>query len=393
MKDCLNILKTISYSILIIVISIVSILLLKRLDSFLNFKNFQSILSIVIGIVLLAIGFILRLWAGYLFYQKNLKIISFKAQEHLIQSGPYRFSRNPLYIGIFTIYLGLALIFGSVSSVFTFVLILLFWNSRLDSEEKQLETKFGSKYLEYKNKVPRWLGIKFMKQDTPIDTTYYHRFKIIIGSHVWRFYLRWAYRKCIEDFSKLDFRADFNKQDFTALLCGVGNETTADEFIKFVIAKNKKARIIIIDIGAEQIRAVLKLVQSKYPSLNVDIKQINALELPSFLPSKSIDWLETDGFLEYFDKSNLHKLLNIWRILLKDNGFITIREPASDGEIGELIDYFRILIAKKWLGVIIYRHTKIELEKILNEHQFSFISGSTALPTFKRYSIIKTHGK
>lgn len=393
MKNYLNILKTLSYSILIIVISIFAILLLRRLDSFFSFKNFQSIHSIVIGIVLLTIGFILRLWAGYLFYQKDLKIISFKAQESLIQSGPYRFSRNPLYIGIFTIYLGLALVFGSVSSVFSFVLILLFWNLRLDSEEKQLETKFGSEYLEYKNKVPRWLVIKFRKPDVSTDTIYYHRFKIIIGSPVWRFYLRWAYRKCIDDLSKLDFRADFNRQGFTALLCGVGNETTADEFIKFVIRRNKNGKIIIIDIGAEQIKAVTKLVQNKYSSLDITIKQMDALELPSFLPNKSIDWIETDGFLEYFDKSDLHKLLNIWRISLKGNGFITIREFASDGGIGELIDYFRILIAKKWMGITLYKHTKIELEKTLNEHKFSFISGSTALPTFKRYSIIKTHDR
>lgn len=232
-----------------------------------------------------------------------------------------------------------------------------------------------------------------MTQNISPDTIYYNRWKIVIGSRTWRLYLRWAYQKCIDDFSKLDFRVDFNKKDFTALLCGVGNETTADEFIKFVITKNKKARIIIIDIGAEQIRAVTTLVRSKYSSLNIDIKQINALELSSFLPRKSIDWIETDGFLEFFDTENLRDLLDIWRKILKQEGFITIREPASDGIIGNLIDQLRIRIAKQWLGVTIYNHTKTELEIMFKKHKFMFISSSTLLPTFRRYSLIKIHDK
>lgn len=230
-----------------------------------------------------------------------------------------------------------------------------------------------------------------MNENIFTTTTYYRRFKIVIGTPVWRVYLRWAYRKCIDDLSRLNFTPNFNKKDFTALLCGVGNEATADEFINFVITKNKEARIIIIDIGKQQIDAVTKLVQKKYASLNIKIKQTNALELASFFPNSSIDWIETDGFLEYFDKSNLTTLLNIWRKLMKEDGFITMRECASNGAIGAVIDCIRILIAKKWLGVSLYKHTKKELERILNEHQFLFVSGPTLLPTFRTYSVIKAH--
>lgn len=215
----------------------------------------------------------------------------------------------------------------------------------------------------------------------------------MIGSRLWRLYLRWAYRRCIEDLRKLNFRADFNKKDFTALLCGVGNEVTADEFIKFVITKNLKAKIIIIDIGSEQIRAVTKMVRSKYPTLDIDIKQINALELLSFLPGSSINWIETDGFLEFFNTDNLRDLLGVWKTLLKQEGFITIREPASDGMIGKIIDHLRIRIAKLWLGVTLYNHTKAELEKMFRDHKFMFTSKSTLLPTFRRYSLIKIHSK
>lgn len=227
------------------------------------------------------------------------------------------------------------------------------------------------------------------KIDNSTEPIFYRRFKIIIGTPLWRVYLRWAYRKCIDDLRQLNFIPDFNKEVFTCLLCGVGNETTADEFIKFATLKNKKAKIIIIDIGDAQIKAVKKLIKDKYPSLDIKIKQINALDLTSFIQNNNINWIETDGFLEYFDTAKLHNLLSIWNKILSHDGFITLRETASNGFAGKVIDHLRVWIAKKWLGVTIYIHTRKSLEKIFQKHQFKFISGTTFLPTFRRYSLIK----
>lgn len=126
--------------------------------------------------------------------------------------------------------------------------------------------------------------------------SYYRKFRIVIGAPPWRIYLRWAYKKCIEDLNKLNFKPNFNKKDFTCLLCGVGNETTADEFIKFVIKRNSKSKIIIIDIGEEQIKAVERLVKNNYQNLNIKIKKIDALKLDTLLGKYSLDWIETDGF-------------------------------------------------------------------------------------------------
>lgn len=156
-KELYSITKSLLYSIWITALSMISVLILERIDIFLNINNFRSNLSVTIGLIFSVIGFIIRLWAGFLFYEKGLKIISFKPQEHLIQSGPYGFSRNPLYIGIILIVLGSALIVGSVSGVIASVFVFLFWNSSLGDEEKQLERRFGNGYIEYKNKVSRWL--------------------------------------------------------------------------------------------------------------------------------------------------------------------------------------------------------------------------------------------
>lgn len=219
--------------------------------------------------------------------------------------------------------------------------------------------------------------------------SYYKKFRIVIGTPFWKIYLRWAYKTCIEDLNKLNFISNFNKDNFLALLCGVGNETTADEFIKFVLNKNKKAKIIIIDLGNEQIAAANQLVKEKYSNFDIKIKRINALELDSFVKKNTINWIETDGFLEYFDKKSLLKLLLLWHSLLRQDGFVTLREPASHGLFGHFIDKFRVWVGKAWLNITLYEHTMRDLTLLFNKTGFRFTLENTILPTFKRFSLIK----
>lgn len=85
-----------------------------RLDLLLGIRDFRSALTPVVGSLLLIVGFLLRVWATFYFYQNRMKVISLSPQRTLITSGPYRFSRNPLYLGgnVF-VFLGAALLFGS----------------------------------------------------------------------------------------------------------------------------------------------------------------------------------------------------------------------------------------------------------------------------------------
>lgn len=218
---------------------------------------------------------------------------------------------------------------------------------------------------------------------------YYHKFKIVIGTPLWRVYLRWAYRKCIDDLTRLDFSPDFTKEGFSCLLCGVGNETTADEFINFTLQKNSHPNIYIIDLGDDQVKAVNKLVRQKYSHKNITVKKINALGLNSFLRPNQIDWIETDGFLEYFGHLSLEKLLRIWEEILANDGFITTRDCASKGKLDQIIDFVRIWLGKIWLGTTLYPHRQQELRHLFTKSGFKYFEGSTFLPTFKRFSLIK----
>jgi len=132
----------------------------------------------------------------------------------------------------------------------------------------------------------------------------------------------------VKDLSVLNYSPKFKRKGFTALLCGVGNEGTADVFIKFLTTRNPKAKIIIIDLGKERIENVNKLVKEKHSSLDIFVKQINALSLQKIIKNGTIDWIEKDGFLEFFDKKSLSKMLFVWRQILNDEGFITTRIPV-----------------------------------------------------------------
>jgi SAM-dependent methyltransferase len=219
--------------------------------------------------------------------------------------------------------------------------------------------------------------------------SYYKKFRTIFGSRLWAAYIRWAYETGIKDFSKLNFSPDFNRPDFKCLLCGVGNENTANEFIKFVARRNRKAGIIIIDIGEEQISAVKKLVEERHPQLDIQVRRVNALKLDELIEKNSLDWIETDGFLEYFDGVSMEKLLNLWSSLLKPNGFITFRDFSTSTGMGKIGDTFRIWLGKHWLGVQIFRHTKEEFNKVFKLLNFKVVEGLTPLPSYKRFSVIK----
>jgi len=76
----------------------------------------------------------------------------------LVTSGVYRFTRNPMYLGLFLALLGWSV---HLSSLFVFVgpvlLVLYLGRFQIAPEERVLAAKFGEAYLEYTSRVRRWL--------------------------------------------------------------------------------------------------------------------------------------------------------------------------------------------------------------------------------------------
>jgi protein-S-isoprenylcysteine O-methyltransferase Ste14 len=111
-----------------------------------------------VGAVPLAGGLLMGLWAIGHFRRRDTTIIPFEQSSSLIVDGPYRLSRNPIYLSMVLVLLGVWLLLGSLSPVLV-VLLFVGWISTrfIVKEEQHLETQFGRNYLEYKEKVRRWV--------------------------------------------------------------------------------------------------------------------------------------------------------------------------------------------------------------------------------------------
>jgi protein-S-isoprenylcysteine O-methyltransferase Ste14 len=151
-------LKSIIHNLGVVIVGIGVAFIGTRLDLLLGLRDFRSVLATIASSVLLISGFILRVWATFYFYQKRMKVISLSPQRTLITSGPYLFSRNPLYLGgNVLVFLGAALLFGSPAAVFITIVHLPLVDLFIRREERQLERDFGEEWLDYRKRVRRWL--------------------------------------------------------------------------------------------------------------------------------------------------------------------------------------------------------------------------------------------
>ena len=111
-----------------------------------------------VGWGLIVSGILVSSWGSYVFKQHKTNINTFNAPDVLVASGPFRFTRNPMYIGLITALSGTAVVTGSILSIgflaaFSFITAVVY----IPYEEKRMRYAFGEQYLEYSKKVRRWL--------------------------------------------------------------------------------------------------------------------------------------------------------------------------------------------------------------------------------------------
>lgn len=216
---------------------------------------------------------------------------------------------------------------------------------------------------------------------------FYKKCQILWKFPLWPHYLQWVYKKAIHDSSDLGILSLSKRKNPTILLCGVAGEITANEFITFVLKQNSVSKIIIIDIGKEQIESVRRLVKEKFSDANIIIRQADALNL-EFINDKSIHWIDTDGFFSFFDKKQLVNLLKEWKRILHEDGFITFRELTSHGSISSFLNIIRNNLLKLYLRIESHMHTEIELKKDFQELRYKYSHGNSPIPLFDRFCLI-----
>jgi protein-S-isoprenylcysteine O-methyltransferase Ste14 len=111
-----------------------------------------------LGGIVFALAVVLFAWAVTTMTRAGSNVPTSLPSKAIVASGPYRFTRNPIYLGMIVSLISLAIAFDSVwSLVALFVFFLVIRFGVVAREEAYLERKFGEVYRSYRAQTRRWL--------------------------------------------------------------------------------------------------------------------------------------------------------------------------------------------------------------------------------------------
>lgn len=111
-----------------------------------------------IGLVPLVLGVVSAISGARSFAQAGTPVRPFREAKALVTDGIFRVSRNPMYLGLISTLLGVAILLGTLGAflpVPVFFFVLQHWFVR--PEEELLERLFGEYYRDYRRRVRRWM--------------------------------------------------------------------------------------------------------------------------------------------------------------------------------------------------------------------------------------------
>lgn len=130
------------------------------LDKFLPLYNCLDSPWNKLGLIIIGVAVLLDIWSLLLFFRAKTSPNPMKPSNtsHLVTGGLYRFSRNPMYLGLLVMLIGWALYLGSLSPLSMLPLFVwLLTKQQIEPEEIILMNKFGQEYRNYQQRVRRWI--------------------------------------------------------------------------------------------------------------------------------------------------------------------------------------------------------------------------------------------
>jgi protein-S-isoprenylcysteine O-methyltransferase Ste14 len=110
------------------------------------------------GGILIVAGLLCGFSAMGMFRKAGTDVKPWKTTSAIVDSGVYRFTRNPMYLGMAMLYTGIGFALSSLGAFLLLpILILIIRTQVIAREERYLEGKFGDNYRDYKARVRRWL--------------------------------------------------------------------------------------------------------------------------------------------------------------------------------------------------------------------------------------------
>ena len=112
----------------------------------------------VVGLCLTVLSFFIGVPAFVAMRRARTNLDPRQPTTAIVTTGPYRYTRNPIYVSFTILYTGLALLANSLWAMLLLPALLIVRSRGVIAREEQyLERKFGATYLHYKARVRRWL--------------------------------------------------------------------------------------------------------------------------------------------------------------------------------------------------------------------------------------------
>ncbi|HUH97760.1 MAG TPA: isoprenylcysteine carboxylmethyltransferase family protein [Anaerolineales bacterium] len=112
----------------------------------------------LLGLLPLALGVVINLAADEAFRRAKTTVKPFEESSVLVQSGVFRISRNPMYLGFVLSLIGIAVLLRSLSPyLLILAFVILIQTLYITVEERMLGEKFGARWQDYKRTTRRWL--------------------------------------------------------------------------------------------------------------------------------------------------------------------------------------------------------------------------------------------
>lgn len=118
----------------------------------------DGVVSGLLGWLWTVAGLALLAWTLWMFHRHHTTVSPYAAATSLCTDGPFRFSRNPIYLGDWLIFVGVSLLLNTVwPLLFSPLIWIVLRYGVIRHEEAHLSARFGDAYRQYQTRVRRWI--------------------------------------------------------------------------------------------------------------------------------------------------------------------------------------------------------------------------------------------
>ena len=120
---------------------------------YLPYRQIVSVIILIIGLIVIVSPVV-----DFIKSKTTVNPVKFKNVNRLVTTGIYRYSRNPMYLGMILLIISTTVYYLNFMSVFSPLIFYIWINKfQISREEIFLEDKFGNEYLKYKSETRRWI--------------------------------------------------------------------------------------------------------------------------------------------------------------------------------------------------------------------------------------------